>query len=106
MIPPRTCLNCTRPACLCVQGEQSPKLLERLVAFDPRSITLLSMAKLHRIISEPDFNIVQVGQVSQAARPLCWWVLSVAELIRVGKEADLKRSKVAEAEQRLEAAHK
>jgi hypothetical protein len=43
---------------------------------------------------------------SRAAKPLCWWALSVHELIRVTKEAELKRSKIAEAEERLEAATK
>ncbi len=46
----------------------------------------------------------QVAQVSQAAKPLAWWSLSVAELLRVGREADIKRAKIAEAEQRLEEA--
>lgn len=49
---------------------------------------------------------VGAAQVSQAAKPLCWWVLSAAELLRVGREADLKRMKIGEAEERLEAATK
>ncbi|GFH08363.1 uncharacterized protein HaLaN_03310, partial [Haematococcus lacustris] len=43
---------------------------------------------------------------SRAAKPLCWWVLSVVELLRAGRQADLKRSKIAEAEERLGAARK
>ncbi len=67
---------------------------------------MLALAKLSRIVSEPEFNIVQVAQQSKAAKPLCWWALSVHELLRVGREADLKRLKIAEAEQRLEQAAK
>lgn len=45
------------------QGEQNPKLLERLVSFDPRSISVMALAKMMRLISEPEFNIVAVAQV-------------------------------------------
>eukprot|EP00967_Tisochrysis_lutea_P092136 scaffold132716_cov16-Tisochrysis_lutea.AAC.1 len=41
------------------------------------------------------------AQVSAALKPLCWWVLSVAELVRVTKQAELKRGKIADAEARV-----
>ena len=44
---------------------------------------------------------LQVEAVSRAAKPLAWWALSVGELLRVGREADVKRAKVAQAEERL-----
>jgi hypothetical protein len=46
-----------------VQGEQNPKLLERLVSFDPSTTSVMAAAKLGRIIAEPEFNIVQVWSV-------------------------------------------
>ncbi|KAJ9507770.1 hypothetical protein QJQ45_019324, partial [Haematococcus lacustris] len=87
-------------------GEQNPKLLERLVNFQTSGLSVVTLAKVSRIIAEPEFNIVQVESHSRAAKPLCWWVLSVVELLRAGRQADLKRSKIAEAEERLGAARK
>ena len=48
----------------------------------------------------------QAAQVSAALKPLCWWVLSVAELVRTRKQAEIKRGKIAEAESRVAAAEK
>ncbi len=51
-------------------------------------------------------HTLQVAQVSRAAKPLCWWAQCVHELLRVSREADLKRIKIEEAENRLETAQK
>lgn len=37
---------------------------------------------------------LQVAQVSQAAKPLCWWALCLLQLLRAHREADLQRTKV------------
>jgi hypothetical protein len=50
-----------------VQGEQNPKLLERLASFDPSTASVMAAAKLGRITAEPEFNIVQVGNGGGAA---------------------------------------
>ncbi len=58
----RVCL-CVWCVCVCVlglQGEQNPKLLERLIHFDIRSVSVMALAKLARVVSEPEFNTVQV----------------------------------------------
>lgn len=44
---------------------------------------------------------VPVLQVSVAAKSLCWWVLSVANLLRVDKECALKLARIREGEDRL-----
>lgn len=48
----------------------------------------------------------QAAQVSAALKPLCWWVLSVAELVRTRKQATIKRTKIEGAESRVAAAEK
>ena len=47
-------------------------------------VGVLAAAKLSRIVQEPDFNIVSVGRVSKACKSLCWWSISICELIKVG----------------------
>lgn len=37
---------------------------------------------------------------------MCWWALSVSELLRVQREADLKLERIKEAEERLEHAER
>jgi hypothetical protein len=67
------------------------------------------MHELHSLLNVKAMPLTLCPQVeaqSRAAKPLCWWALSVHELMRVGREAELKRSKIAEAEDRLEAANK
>ncbi|KAF5834333.1 hypothetical protein DUNSADRAFT_9034 [Dunaliella salina] len=82
-------------------GEQNPKFLDRLTNFDVTSLNVVTLAQLTRLLAEPEFNIVQAAQVSAALKPLCWWVLSVAELVRITKQAEIKRGKIADAEARV-----
>lgn len=39
--------------------------------------------------------------MSVAAKSLCWWVLSVAHMLRTQKECDLRLSRIREGEERL-----
>ena len=41
-------------------------------------------------------------QVSKAAKSICWWAVSVSELIRTQAEADLKLETIKNGEARLE----
>ncbi|GAX79832.1 hypothetical protein CEUSTIGMA_g7272.t1 [Chlamydomonas eustigma] len=83
-------------------SEQGPKFADRLLGLDPGSVGILPAAKLARIVREPDFNIVSVERVSKACKSLCWWAISINELIKVQKEADMKLEHIKEAEQRLD----
>lgn len=42
------------------QGEQNPKFMDRLVNFDVNSLGMVPLAQLNRLLTEPEFNIVQV----------------------------------------------
>ena len=73
------------------------------MTLDPASVGVLPAAKLARIVQEPEFNIVSVERVSKACKSLCWWALSICDLIKARKEADLKLDRIKEAEARLDA---
>lgn len=45
---------------------QGPKFAEQLTSLDPATVPIIAAAKLARVVAEPDFNIVTVGQVSKA----------------------------------------
>lgn len=60
-------------------GETSPKLLERMVAFDVRSVSVMATAKLTRIVQEPEFNIVAVQQVRGWGASCCWETIFSAQ---------------------------
>ncbi|MEW5297332.1 MAG: hypothetical protein WDW36_000548 [Sanguina aurantia] len=84
-----------------LMNDKSPNLVDRVRLFSPRHTNAVAVSKLHRIVREPEFNIVLVGQVSKAAKSLCWWALCVSALLTAVKEADLKMSSLAEGRQRL-----
>lgn len=73
----------------------------RIRDLDVGCISVVTSGKLSRICAEPEFNIVSVGKVSRAAKSLCWWVLSVQELLKVAREGDLKLARTKEGEERL-----
>lgn len=45
---------------------QGPKFAEQLTSLDPATVPIIAAAKLARVVAEPDFNIVTVGQVRKA----------------------------------------
>lgn len=51
--------TCCKPSAF-LQGEQNPKLIERITNFDMGSISVVTLAQLTRLVAEPEFNIVQV----------------------------------------------
>ena len=53
-------INYACPTSFSVQGEQNPKLIERIANFDVGSISVMTLAQLTRLLAEPEFNIVQV----------------------------------------------
>ena len=79
-----------------------PNFIKQLIHFDKENMSDRVLKKIGQYTSQPDFEPVTMGRVSQAARSLCMWVCAMEVYGRVYRVIEPKRQRLSQATRRLE----